>query len=508
MNLGFSGSLGAGLSNHWNDRSDQSFDNPGLYYEKYETFNENPFEKPTEAPLSTFSIDVDAAGYSNLRRFINDGYIPSKDVVKLEEMINYFDYKWPQPKGEHPFSITTEYANCPWNKKNRILQVGIKGKNIAKENLPANNLVFLLDVSGSMNDANKLGLVKKGFKLLVDEMREEDYVSIVVYAGAAGEVLPPTSGAYKEKILAALNNLNAGGSTAGGEGIELAYKLAEKNFNKKGNNRIILATDGDFNVGMTGDDELVKLIEEKRETGIFLSVMGFGSGNLNNSMMEKVADNGNGNYSYIDNVMEAKKVFVTEMGATLYTIAKDVKLQLEFNPRYVESYRLLGYENRMLAPEDFDNDLKDAGELGAGHTVVALYEIVPSDEGYKTTSSSLKYQTFMFSEASKSDDLVTIKFRYKEPQGTKSKLITKVVRNYIPDAPSENMKFATSVAEFGLLMRESEYRADASYESLIERAKSSKGTDENGYRAEFIRLAEQGQLLFEDYITNYRKMED
>jgi Ca-activated chloride channel family protein len=341
---------------------------------------------------------------------------------------------------------------------------------------------------------------------LVNEMRPEDKVSIVVYAGAAGVVLPPTSGTKKDIILSALNNLTAGGSTAGGQGIEMAYKLAEKNLDKDGNNRIILATDGDFNVGMSGDDELVKLIEEKRKTGISLSVMGFGTGNLNNSMMEKVADNGNGNYSYIDNVMEAKKVFVTEMGGTLFTIAKDVKLQLEFNPSAVKSYRLLGYENRMLAPEDFNDDLKDAGELGAGHCVIALYELVPADDS-KTVgeSADLKYQSkTIVKNADNANDLVTIKFRYKEPNGTKSKLITKVVTNRMMPFNSYNFKFASSVAEFGLIIRDSEFKADANMDNLIDRARNSKGTDLNGYRSEFVNLAEKAQMLLDDYLVNYK----
>lgn len=480
--------------------------NPGYYYEQYQEFEENKFINPLDEALSTFSIDVDAAGYSNLRRYINDGYLPTKDVVKLEEMVNYFDYKLPQPTGEHPFSITTELGNCPWNKENKLLQICIKGKEIEKVNLPTNNLVFLLDVSGSMDTPDKLGLVKKGFKLLVNEMRPEDKVSIVVYAGAAGVVLPPTSGTKKDIILSALNNLTAGGSTAGGQGIEMAYKLAEKNLDKDGNNRIILATDGDFNVGMSGDDELVKLIEEKRKTGISLSVMGFGTGNLNNSMMEKVADNGNGNYSYIDNVMEAKKVFVTEMGGTLFTIAKDVKLQLEFNPSAVKSYRLLGYENRMLAPEDFNDDLKDAGELGAGHCVIALYELVPADDS-KTVgeSADLKYQSkTIVKNADNANDLVTIKFRYKEPNGTKSKLITKVVTNRMMPFNSYNFKFASSVAEFGLIIRDSEFKADANMDNLIDRARNSKGTDLNGYRSEFVNLAEKAQMLLDDYLVNYK----
>ncbi len=473
----------------------------GSYYEQYDEFEENEFIGVKDEALSTFSIDVDGAGYSNLRRFISNGFLPPRNAVKLEEMVNYFNYQLPEPTGEHPFSISTELGKCPWNTENKLLQVAIKGKSIDKAEMPANNLVFLIDVSGSMSDYNKLPLLKKGFRLLVDEMREEDRVSIVVYAGAAGVVLPPTSGKEKGKILEALENLNAGGSTAGGEGIELAYNLAQKNIMFKGNNRIILATDGDFNVGISSDDELVKLIEEKRKTGIYLSVLGLGEGNLQSSKMEKLADNGNGNYSYIDNIMEAKKVFVNEMGGTLLTIAKDVKLQLEFNPANVESYRLLGYENRMLTSADFADDTKDAGELGSGHTVVALYEIVPAKED-GAEADELKYQKVITKTRGDLDaELVTVSFRYKPPMSNKSKLITKVVKNQNAIWHSNNFKFASAVAEFGMLIRDSEYKADASFTNLINRARYAKGSDLYGYRAEFIRMAEQGQLLMEEYLA-------
>jgi len=474
-------------------------------YEQYDSFEENKFENPMDEAISTFGIDVDGAGYSNMRRYVNDGYLPPKDAVKLEEMINYFNYNLAEPRGVVPFSITTELGSCPWNSRNKLLQIAIKGKSVAKKNLPANNLVFLLDVSGSMNDTDKLPLLKKGFKMLVNEMRKEDRISIVVYAGASGVVLPPTSGDKKETIMNALDNLSAGGGTAGGEGLMLAYGLAEKNFSKEGNNRIILATDGDFNVGLSGDDALVALIEEKRKKGISISVLGFGTGNLQSSKMEKIADNGNGNFSYIDNVLEAKKVLVTEMGGTLLTIAKDVKLQLEFNPATVSSYRLLGYENRKLATKDFDDDTKDAGDLGSGHTIVALYEIVPND-GSIDSGNKMKYQTNKITNADRyENDLVTIKFRYKDPKESKSKLITKVVYNRELSTPSENFNFASSVAEFGLLIRDSKYKADADFDKLIERARNNKGKDYYGYRAEFIRIAEKSQLMkteFEDLIKN------
>jgi Ca-activated chloride channel family protein len=475
------------------------YENPGYYYEQYDQFDENEFISPLSEPLSTFGIDVDGAGYSNMRRYVTDGYLPPKDAIKLEEMINYFNYDLPEPSGDHPFSITTEVGNCPWNKRNKLVQICIKGKTVPKEDLPPSNLVFLLDVSGSMEDANKLPLLKQGFEMLVKELRPEDHVSIVTYAGSAGVVLPPTAGNKTEEILQALNNLSAGGSTAGGEGIQLAYKLADEYFDKDGNNRIILATDGDFNVGMSDDDALVELIEEKRDGGVFLSVLGFGEGNLQSSKMEKIADNGNGNYSYIDNILEAKKVLVSEFGGTLYTIAKDVKLQLEFNPKEVGSYRLLGYENRLLAPEDFEDDAKDAGDLGSGHTVVAFYELTPASKN-AGKGEDLKYQQVTLTDDHRvEEELMTINFRYKEPTGTKSKLITRVVGGKVTEHPSQNFQFASAVAEFGLLIRESDYRGTANFEDLIDRAKYNKGVDLNGYRSEFVKLAEMAELLWEDY---------
>ncbi|MDP3542887.1 MAG: VWA domain-containing protein, partial [Elusimicrobiota bacterium] len=346
--------------------------------EGYSFIEENAFQKASDHPLSTFSIDVDAASYSNSRSILNEGRLPPADAVRLEEFINYFKYAYPEPQGEHPFSITTEVAACPWNDAHKLVRVGLKGKSIAKENLPPNNLVFLIDSSGSMMGPDRLGLVQKGLRLLVEQLRKEDRISIVTYAGSAGLVLPPTSGAKKKEILEALDRLTAGGSTAGGAGIQLAYKVAAENLIKKGNNRVILATDGDFNVGVTSDGELTRLIEEKREHGVFLTVLGVGRGNYQDAKMEQLADKGNGNYAYLDDIMEAQKVLVKEMGGTLLTIAKDVKLQVEFNPARVSSYKLIGYENRVLAAEDFNNDKKDAGELGAGHTVTALYEVVPA----------------------------------------------------------------------------------------------------------------------------------
>jgi Ca-activated chloride channel family protein len=471
------------------------------YYEQYDDFKENTFESPIEKPLSTFGIDVDNAAYSNSRRFINDGYLPPKNAVKLEEFINYFDYNLPQPKEEHPFSITTELAACPWQKDNLLMQVAIQGERIERDEQKPNNLVFLLDVSGSMDEPNKLPLLKKSLKLLVKEMREEDRIAIVVYAGASGLVLPSTSGSEKEKIWAALENLNAGGGTAGGEGIELAYKTAMKSFKKEGNNRIILATDGDFNIGISEDDALIKLIEEKRESGVFISVIGFGDDNFESSKMEKIADNGNGNFYFIDNILEAKKVLVTEMGGTLITIAKDVKLQLEFNPEYVKNYRLLGYENRMLETKDFEDDKKDAGDLGSGHSVIALYEIVPREKTDKMTSiNNLRYQKKTV-DLSKNlqDEFAVIKFRYKKPKSSKSILIEHIVTNEVVTKPSSVFQFSTAVTEFGLLLRESNYRGNASYNAVLKRARANKGKDENGYRAEFIQLVEKSKLMFEEY---------
>jgi len=464
--------------------------------ERYEPRVENNFISPLTEALSTFSIDVDGAGYSNMRRFINQNELPPVDAVKLEEMVNYFNYSYPEPDGEHPFSISTEYSDCPWNKEAKLLQIGLKAKSIDKAEMPKNNLVFLLDVSGSMDSPEKLALLKKGFRLLVKELRPSDKVSIAVYAGASGLVLPATPGSQKDKILDVLDNLTAGGSTAGGEGIKLAYKVAKENFIKGGNNRVILATDGDFNVGLSDDDALIKLIEKKREDDIFLSVMGFGTGNLQDGKIEKIADNGNGNYSYIDNILEAKKVLVTEMGGTLLTVAKDVKLQLEFNPTHVKNYRLIGYENRLLEAQDFNDDTKDAGEIGAGHTVTALYEIIPGD-AFTENKTDLKYQT---AQKVSSDDLVTVKFRYKAPTEDISKLITKVVKvSEYSSVPSDNLKWASTVAEAGLVLRNSRHKSDATISQAIKHAIQHKGEDPYGYRQEFILLLRKAEALLEAY---------
>ena len=459
--------------------------------ESYDKIEENIFKMVTTAPLSTFSIDVDKAGYSNIRRMINHGQKIPKDAVKIEEMINYFSYNYPQPKRNEPFSIITEVANSPWNTNTKLVKIGLKGKDIATENTPASNLVFLLDVSGSMNSENKLGLLKSAMEVLVDKLREEDKVSIVVYAGAAGTVLEPTNGNNKEKIMEAIDKLRAGGSTAGGEGIKLAYKIAEENFIKDGNNRVILATDGDFNVGASSDRAMEDLIEEKRESGVFLTCLGFGMGNYKDSKMETLADKGNGNHAYIDTMQEAKKVLGTEFFGTIYTIAKDVKLQVEFNPKKVQAYRLIGYENRLLNDEDFNDDTKDAGELGSGHTVTALYELIPVGvkSEYLKDIDDLKYTNTKISN-SKTDELLTVKFRYKEPDGDKSKLIVKTLKDSNADIKktSEDFQFSAAVALFGQQLRDSEFISTKNRADVIQLAQAGRGIDKEGYRAEFIRL--------------------
>lgn len=464
--------------------------------EQYDLIVENAFKASMENPLSTFSIDVDRAAYANVRRFLSNDQLPPMDAIRIEEMVNYFDYDYPQPMGEEPFLVSTEVAECPWNKDHQLALIGLQGLEIEKSDLPPNNMVFLLDVSGSMDSPDKLPLLKSAMRLLVDQLRPEDRVSIVVYAGAAGVVLEPT--ADKAEILEAIKRLDAGGSTAGGAGIQLAYKLAKQEFIKDGNNRVILATDGDFNVGTRSDGDLVRMIEEKRKSGVYLTVLGFGTGNLKDAKMEKLADKGNGNYAYIDDILEAKKVLVNEMGGTLVTIAKDVKIQIEFNPQHVKGYRLIGYENRMLAKEDFDNDLKDAGELGAGHTVTALYELIPAGSGLEVpTAGDLKYQK---TQVVDSDELMTVKLRYKNPHEDVSQVIKRAVAvNDISAITNKgNLAFASAVAEFGMLLRDSEYKGSASYEDVLKRAKAAKGVDDDGYRAEFIRLVEKAELLSND----------
>ena len=472
---------------------------PPFNTEDYSKVDENEFKDALTNPLSTFSIDVDAASYSNVRRFIQNGQLPPHDAVRIEELINYFKYDYPQPSGRHPFSVNTEVARCPWNSSNTLLLVGLQGKTIDLEKLPTSNLVFLIDVSGSMDEPNKLPLVKAAFRVLVRQLRPQDKVAIVVYAGNAGMVLPSTSGSEKETILNAIESLEAGGSTAGGEGIKLAYDIARQNFFKGGNNRVILATDGDFNVGVSSEGELLRLIEEERRDNIFLSVLGFGTGNYKDAKMEKLADHGNGNFSYIDGIQEARKVLGEQMAGTLYTIAKDVKIQVEFNPAAVKSYRLIGYEDRLLNKEDFKDDKKDAGELGAGHTVTALYELVlnsPASDMH--TAESLKYQTTHIKpESFRTDELLTVQLRYKLPADTVSVLMTTPVKKEIEriDDASRNIRFASAVAMFGMILRESKYQADASYDLVLKYGKESRGTDADGYKAEFVKLVESCQLL-------------
>lgn len=467
--------------------------------EEYSLITENQFNNVKRRPLSTFSIDVDAASYSNIRRILTAGMLPPKDAVRIEEMINYFNYEYAQPKDQEPISITTEIGNCSWNPEHKLVKIGLKGRSIEAEKLPPNNLVFLIDVSGSMMDENKLPLIKRSFRLLVQQLRPEDKVSIVVYAGSSGLVLSPTSGKEKELIMQKIDVLQAGGSTAGGEGIQLAYDVAKENFMKDGNNRVILATDGDFNVGVSSDAELVSLIEKKRDMGIFLTVLGFGTGNYKDSKMEGLADKGNGNFAYVDNILEAQKVFVKEMGATLNTIAKDVKLQIEFNPLHVKAYRLVGYENRLLADEDFNDDKKDAGELGSGKTVTALYEIIPAKSKESIDNiDTLKYQKTVSQDQIASNEMMTIKFRYKDPKGSESKLIVHplLAQDETEQKSSEDFRFASSVAEFGMILRDSKFKGKANFKNILTAARESKGIDTDGYRAEFIKLVETAEIVW------------
>ncbi|MCB9757806.1 MAG: von Willebrand factor type A domain-containing protein [Candidatus Omnitrophica bacterium] len=473
--------------------------------EQYDLISENEFLKVIDNPLSTFSIDVDTASYANIRRFLNNNQMPPRDAVRIEEMINYFQYNYPQPGWNQPFSITLEQGICPWNQGHHLVLVGLQGKELSERQTPPSNLVFLIDVSGSMSSSDKLPLLKESLKMMVAQLRPEERVSIVVYAGAAGLVLDSAPGYNKGLIMSAIDNLQAGGSTAGGQGIELAYAMARKNFLKNGNNRVILATDGDFNVGVSNDSQLVQLIEEKRKDGIFLTVLGFGTGNYQDGKMEKLADKGNGNYFYIDTLNEGKKVLVDELGSTLIAIAKDVKIQIEFNPSAVKAYRLIGYENRKLAKEDFNDDTKDAGELGAGHTVTALYEIIPavSWETTNTNVDPLKYQKQIKRKSIFTNDkeMMTVKLRYKEPKAQTSQLITKVLnqptntfgRNWF--GSSDNLQFASAVAEFGMLLRDSNFKGVSSYQSVLQRVQNSAYNDAHGYKNELIGLIQKASTL-------------
>ncbi|HYY35167.1 MAG TPA: VWA domain-containing protein [Candidatus Binatia bacterium] len=471
----------------------------------YDHIGENPFLDAKGNPLSTFSIDVDTASYSNVRRFINEGSLPPKDAVRVEEMINYFTYDYAQPSDGRPFAVHVDVASCPWEISHRLVRIGLKGKEIATDKRGPSNLVFLLDVSGSMMPPERLPLVKQAMRLLVEKLTEKDRVAIVVYAGGSGLALPSTTGNHKEQILEALENLQAGGSTNGAEGIQLAYKIAAENFIKGGVNRVILATDGDFNVGVTNQGDLIRLIEEKAKSGVFLSVLGVGTDNLKDSTMQKLADKGNGNYAYLDSLDEARKVLVQQMNGTLVTIAKDVKIQVEFNPARVASYRLIGYEKRMLRKEDFNNDKVDAGEIGAGHTVTALYEVVPVGAASNPGASvppvdQLKYSANESSTSTvltSSGDMLTVKLRYKKTDENKSELIERAVTdtNETFESAPADLKFAAAVAEFGMILRDSEYKGNGTLDAVMEWAREGKGTDSNGYRAGFIELVRKAQAL-------------
>ncbi len=465
--------------------------------ENYNPIQENDFVSVEDEPLSTFSIDVDAASYSNMRRFITSGQIPPRDAIRIEELINYFNYDYPDPTGDTPFTVLTEVSTAPWNPQHQLVHIGLQGKRLATEDLPPSNLVFLLDVSGSMNDLSKLPLLKSAFRLLVDELDEQDRVSIVVYAGAAGVVLEPTSGANKPQILEAIERLEAGGSTAGGEGIQGAYGLAKQNFLSEGNNRVILATDGDFNVGVSSEGELVQLIEERREDDIFLTVLGFGTGNLQDAKLEQLANQGNGNYAYIDSLQEAEKVMVSELGATLFSIAKDVKLQIEFNPAQVQGYRLIGYENRVLENYEFNDDTKDAGELGAGHSVTALYEIIPvgtDTEIDLPDVDPLRYQQpGELEEEIDPQELMWVKLRYKQPTADVSQKLEHPVMNWTlaPRETSDDFRFSVAVAGFGMILRDSQYQGSTDLDLIRDLATGALGADRGGYRQEFVGLVNQ-----------------
>jgi Ca-activated chloride channel family protein len=468
--------------------------------ETYEGLPENAFGTVSASPLSTFSIDVDTASYSNLRRFLNEGTKPPADAVRVEELVNYFPYAYAPPQADAPFSVNVEVAGCPWNEKHKLARIGLKGREIEAAKLPPSNLVFLLDVSGSMQDGNKLPLVKQALRLLVGQLRPDDRIAIVTYSSGTGVAMESTKCTQdnKPKILSLIEGLQAGGSTNGAGGLQLAYETALKNFVHKGTNRVILTTDGDFNVGITNTDELVAFIQKQAAEGIFLSVLGFGMGNLKDARLEQLADKGNGLYGYVDNVTEARKLFLEQMAGSLVTIAKDVKIQVEFNPLRVAGYRLLGYENRMLKAEDFNDDKKDAGEIGAGHTVTALYEIVPAGQEVPGTNvDALKYQAVQPSEQAMTNELFTVKLRYKPPREDESKLLAVPVKNSNAafESASEDFRFAAGVAAFGQLLRESKFTGDMTFDRVIEIAQNSRGTDEFGYRAEFVSLVRNAKAL-------------
>ena len=467
--------------------------------EEYALIEENEFREASREPLSTFSIDVDAASYANVRRFLSEGTLPPRDAVRIEELVNYFDYEYAGPGGDHPFTVTTEVSTAPWNPRHRLVHVGVQGRRVDVSRLPPSNLVFLIDVSGSMDSPDKLPLVKESLRMLVNQLRPRDRVGIVVYAGAAGVVLPSTPGTERARILDAIDRMQAGGSTAGEAGIREAYRLARESFIRGGNNRVVLATDGDFNVGVSSQSELVQLIERERRSGVFLTVLGFGTGNLKDAQMESLADHGNGNYAYVDGIGEARKALVEEMGGTLFTIAKDVKIQVEFNPAKVKAYRLIGYENRALAARDFNDDARDAGELGAGHSVTALYEVVPVGADTEVGGTDpLRYQeTRPRAGRPASDELLLVKLRYKEPEGDASRLIERPLADRgVPLAQtSADFRFAAAVAEWGMLLRDSRFKERASYGEVLALARGALGRDTGGHRAEFVRLVEASRRL-------------
>lgn len=487
----------------WNGGYYEAPSQPDMGTEEYGSFEENKYFSPLDQPLSTFSIDVDTASYSQIRRYLNEGSLPPTDAVRIEECINYFSYDYVAPSGPEPVNVGVTISDCPWNDGRYLARITLKAAELDLSEAPSSNLVFLLDVSGSMDEPNKLPLVKSAMSMLAQNLNENDRVSIVVYAGASGVVMDGSRGSDNAFIDAALERLSAGGSTAGGEGIALAYAMAEKNFIQGGNNRVILCTDGDFNVGPSSTEDLESLIENKRNSGIYLSVLGFGTGNTKDNKMETLADKGNGNYAYIDSLMEAKKVLVNEISSTLFTVAKDVKVQVEFNPDAIKEYRLIGYDNRVMAAEDFNNDKKDAGEMGAGHCVTAFYELIPMG----SEDSSQSVDDLVFQDNSKplntvspkapTDDWLYVKFRYKQPSSDKSQLITTMagVKNYT-NHPDNDFVFASAVAEFALVLKNSDYQGGANLRDVIDRAKASRGVDEDGYRAQFIQLAELAYTFF------------